>query len=89
VLDAGGTDRKVTMPKQMRADVADALKEIRPLLRRDGGDVELVDVDDAGVVRVRLLGACVDCPSSDFTLTAGIDRRVRSAVPSIVRVERV
>lgn len=64
------------------------LDKLRPFLLRDGGDCELVDVDD-GVVKLRLLGACGTCPSSTITLKAGIERALVEEVPGIIEVEQV
>jgi Fe-S cluster biogenesis protein NfuA len=68
--------------------VEQALDQIRPALRMDGGNVELVDVED-GIAKVRLMGACGGCPMSTMTLKMGIERAVRSAVPEIKSVEAV
>ena len=73
----------------MREKVALALEEIRPLLRSDGGDVELVDVSDDGVVKVRLQGACGGCAMSQITLSRGIEARLKQAIPWVVRVQAV
>jgi Fe-S cluster biogenesis protein NfuA len=70
----------------MREKVERALETIRPALRADGGDVELVDVID-GVVTVRLKGACGGCPMSQLTLTRGVDATIKKAVPEVKRVE--
>ena len=59
---------------------------IRPAIRADGGDIELVDIDEAGVVSVRLLGACVGCPSSSMTLTMGIERNLKEYVSEVTSV---
>ncbi|GAF64920.1 NifU family protein [Alkalihalobacillus trypoxylicola] len=69
--------------------VKEVLDKLRPFLLRDGGDVELVDVDDEGVVHVRLLGACGSCPSSTITLKAGIERALLEEVPGITEIEQV
>ena len=66
----------------MREKVEAALEKIRPALRADGGDVELVDVKD-GVVTVRLTGACGSCPMSTMTLRLGVERVIRKDVPEI------
>lgn len=72
----------------MRERVAEALEFIRPALQNDGGDVELVDVDeDSGVVTVKLVGACGSCPMSQMTLKNGVERILKEAVPEIVSVE--
>jgi Fe-S cluster biogenesis protein NfuA len=62
---------------------------IRPAVQADGGDVELVDLTPAGVVRIRLHGACVGCPSSTVTLKMGIERNLRAHVPEVRSVEAV
>lgn len=69
--------------------VARIIERIRPAVQSDGGDVELVEVRQDGVVRLRLHGACVGCPSSQLTLTMGIERNLREYVPEVVRVEAV
>ena len=73
----------------MREKVVQALDEIRPALQADGGDVELVDITDEGVVQVRLMGACHGCPMSQMTLAAGIEQTIRAHVPDIKGVEAV
>lgn len=72
----------------MREKVENALKNIRPYLMADGGDVELVDVKD-GVVKVRLRGACGGCSMSQMTLKQGIEKAIIKSVPGIKRVEAV
>ena len=72
----------------MREKVEAALKEIRPGLQADGGDVELVDIED-GVVKVRLKGACAGCPMSQMTLTFGIERVLKERIPEVKKVEAV
>ena len=69
--------------------VNDALESIRPYLKADGGNVELVRVTDDGIVEVKLLGACVGCPMSQMTLRAGVERALIREVPGIRRVEAV
>lgn len=67
--------------------VEEALNGIRPALQADGGDVELVDIDDAeGIVRVRLQGACSGCPSAQITLAMGIERAIKEKVPEVKEV---
>ena len=71
----------------MREKIEAALNTIRPYLQADGGDVELVDVNDAeGVVSVRLVGACGGCPMSQMTLANGVERAIRQYVPEVKRV---
>lgn len=72
----------------MKDQVEKALAEIRPQLQADGGDVELIAVDN-GVVRVRLRGACAGCPMSQMTLKEGIERYLKSQVSGVERVEKV
>jgi len=69
-------------------EVQDVLDKLRPFLQRDGGDVELVDVED-GVVKLRLMGACGSCPSSTITLKAGIERALMEEVEGIRDVIQV
>ena len=76
------TDTKLTEPVQ------EVLDKLRPFLLRDGGDCELVDIED-GIVKLRLLGACGTCPSSTITLKAGIERALLEEVPGVVEVEQV
>ena len=72
----------------MRERVEVALDRVRPALRADGGDVELVDVQD-GVVTVRLTGACGSCPMSAMTLRTGVERAIRQEVPEIKKLVAV
>ncbi len=73
----------------MKEEVENALASIRPLLQADGGDVELVDVSDDGIVKVRLKGACGHCPMATMTLKAGIEVRLKALVPSVTSVQSV
>jgi Fe-S cluster biogenesis protein NfuA len=66
-----------------------ALEEVRPHLQADGGDVELVEVTDEGVVKVRLTGACAGCPMRQMTLKGGIETFIKKKVPEIKTVEAV
>ena len=77
------------MAETLSEKVTNALETIRPYLKADGGDVELVQVSDEGIVEVRLTGACVGCPMSQMTLRAGIERALMREVPGIRRVESV
>ena len=70
----------------MKAKVQAAIDKIRPMLQRDGGDVELVDVQD-GVVVVRLRGACAGCPMSQMTLRNGIEKFLKREIPEVVSVQ--
>lgn len=72
----------------MKESVQSVIDQIRPMLQRDGGDVELVDVED-GIVKVRLQGACKGCPMSQMTLKNGIEKFVKQQIPEVVSVESV
>jgi Fe-S cluster biogenesis protein NfuA len=72
----------------MKETVQAAIDKIRPMLQRDGGDVELVDVQD-GVVTVRLRGACAGCPMSQMTLKNGIEKFLKREIPEILAVQAV
>lgn len=69
--------------------VKEIIGEIRPQLQAHGGDVELVEVTDEGVVRVNLTGACAGCPMSTMTLSMGIERALKEKIPKVKRVEAV
>jgi len=73
----------------LREKVESALDEVRPSLQADGGNVELVDVTDEGVVKVKLQGACAGCPMSQMTLSQGIERHLKEIVPEVKKVEAV
>ena len=73
----------------MREKVEAALEKVRPFLQRDGGNVELVDVTDDGVVKVRLTGACGGCPMSTYTLKQGIERSLKQSLPEVKEVVQV
>jgi Fe-S cluster biogenesis protein NfuA len=72
----------------MRENVEKALQKIRPALQADGGDIELIDVQD-GVVKVKLTGACGDCPMSQMTLKQGVERVLKEEVPEVKGLEAV
>lgn len=73
----------------IKEKVTEALDKIRPSLQADGGDVELIDVTDDGVVQVRLQGACAGCPMSQMTLKNGIERYLKQTVPEVKSVENI
>lgn len=73
----------------MKEKVQEALELIRPALQADGGDVELVDVTDDGIVSVRLTGACGSCPMSTMTLKMGIERTLMEKLPEVKEVVQV
>ena len=70
------------------AKVKEELNKIRPFLQMEGGDVELVAIED-DVVKVRLKGACCGCPMSTITLKQGIERKLKEAIPGLKSVEAV
>lgn len=72
----------------MRENVEKALQKIRPALQADGGDIELIDVQD-GIVKVKLTGACGDCPMSQMTLKQGVERVLKEEVPEVKGLEAV
>ena len=72
-----------------RRDVERVLALIRPAVREDGGDIELVETVAPSLVRIRFLGACVGCPSSSITLHHGIERTLRTKLDPTIRVEAV
>jgi len=72
----------------MYDEVLEVLDKLRPFLQRDGGDVDLVDVED-GIVKLRLMGACGSCPSSTITLKAGIERALLEEVEGVQEVMQV
>lgn len=71
----------------MKELVEKALEKIRPALQRDGGDIELIDVSEEGIVQVRLTGACGGCPMSQMTLKMGVERALKQEVPGVTRVD--
>ena len=71
----------------IKEKVQEALNKVRPQLQADGGDVELVDVNEEGVVKVRLTGACGGCPMSQMTLKMGIEKILKQQVPEVSSVE--
>ncbi len=73
----------------MKERVQEVLELVRPALQADGGDVELVDVTDDGIVSVRLTGACGSCPMSTMTLKMGIERTLRDKIPEVKEVVQV
>ena len=84
------TDAPSTTPhRPVRDRVATVIELIRPAVQSDGGDLELVEVTPDGIVRIRLHGACVGCPSSAITLQMGIERNLKAHVPEVRTVEAV
>jgi Fe-S cluster biogenesis protein NfuA len=73
----------------LKEKVENALQKVRPSLQADGGDVQLVDVEPDGTVKVKLMGACGGCPMSQMTLKMGIERILKQNVPEVTGVESV
>ncbi|MCD6311202.1 MAG: NifU family protein [Elusimicrobia bacterium] len=73
----------------MKEKVKEVLEKIKPSLQSHGGDVELVEVTDDGVVKVRLTGACGGCPMSQMTLSMGIEKTLKEEIPGVKKVEAV
>ncbi len=73
----------------IKEHVEKALEEVRPMLQRDGGDVELVGVNEQGDVLVKLRGACSGCPSATITLRQGIERVIMEKVPGVKSVQSI
>lgn len=69
----------------MKERVAEVIEQIRPMLQRDGGDIELLDVID-GVVKVKLTGACGSCPMSTMTLKMGVESALKKEIPEVKEV---
>jgi Fe-S cluster biogenesis protein NfuA len=76
-------------PPNLETKVRAVLDRIRPAVQDDGGDIELVAVQDDGTVQIRFLGACIGCPSSEITLRDGIARSLRESVPEVREVVAV
>lgn len=73
----------------LKEKIEEALEKVRPSLQADGGDVKLIDVDDNGVVKVTLQGACAGCPMSQMTLKMGIEKILKQNVPEVTSVVSV
>jgi len=73
----------------MQEKVQAVLEQVRPMLQRDGGDVELVEVTADNIVKVKLQGACGSCPMSTMTLKMGIEKAIKEQIPEIVEVQQV
>lgn len=75
--------------KKLEIQINHTLDQLRPFLHADGGDMELVEITDEGVARVKLLGACSDCSMSLMTLKAGLEEAVKKVSPEITAVEAI
>jgi len=72
-----------------KEQVEGVLDKVRPMLQRDGGDVELLEVDEDGTVKVRLVGACGGCPMATLTLKRGIEAKLKEEIPDVKEVVAV
>lgn len=77
------------MNSDLKSKVEAAINDIRPFLVADGGNIELIDIKEGKIARVKLLGACSNCSMSPMTMKAGVEESIRKAVPEIVSVEAV
>ncbi|MFN3550620.1 MAG: NifU family protein [Endomicrobiia bacterium] len=77
------------MNQEIKEKIRQKIEEIRPMLQRDGGDVELVDITDDGVVKVKLQGSCAHCAMSIMTLKLGIEGYLKKNIPEVKSVEDV
>lgn len=73
----------------LKERIESEIEKIRPSLQADGGDIELVNVTDEGVVNVKLKGACAGCPMSQMTLKQGVERFLKESIPEVASVESV
>jgi Fe-S cluster biogenesis protein NfuA len=75
----------MNLEDSMKERVAEVIEQIRPMLQRDGGDIQLIDVVD-GVVKVKLTGACGSCPMSTMTLKMGVESTLKKEIPEVKEV---
>ncbi len=73
----------------MKEKVQKIIEELRPSIQMDGGDLELVEITDEGIVKVRLQGACAHCPMSSLTLKHYVETKIKKEIPEIKSVEAV
>ena len=81
--DSGNQEQQGDLTERVKG----VLELMRPMIQEDDGDIELVEVTSEGVVRIRFMGACIDCPSSANTLHNGIERMLKQRVPEVSGVE--
>jgi Fe-S cluster biogenesis protein NfuA len=73
----------------MKEKVQEVINEIRPNLQADGGDIDLVDVTEDGIVKVKLRGACSGCPGAAMTLKMGVERILKERIPEVTGIENL
>ena len=76
-------------PEQLKANIEKALDEIRPFLQSDGGDINLLSIDDGKLVKVQLVGACTSCSVNQMTLKSGVEMTIKKYAPQIEQVVNV
>jgi len=81
--------KKMIIDEKMLKRINNVIEEIRPILRADGGDLELVNVTEDGTVRIRRVGTCAGCPMSTMTLAMVVKRTLKERLPEIKKVETV
>ena len=81
------TDDANQSQESLYKEVAEVIELIRPSIQADGGDIELVAVDEDGIVSVRFLGACIGCPSLDMTLQGGIETMLKERISAVTQVQ--
>ncbi|SDG88832.1 Fe-S cluster biogenesis protein NfuA, 4Fe-4S-binding domain [Psychroflexus sediminis] len=72
--------------QELRKSIETALDEIRPFLKSDGGDIELISIEDDSLVKVQLMGTCVDCTVNQMTLKSGVEMTIKKHAPQIKEV---
>lgn len=77
------------MDKTVKEKVEEILGQIRPQLQADGGDIQLIEITEEGVVRVELRGACGSCPHSKITLKQGVEATLKRFIPEVQSVEDI
>jgi len=77
------------MIEELKKSVEKALDEIRPFLQNDGGDINLLSIEDGKIVKVQLVGACVDCSVNQMTLKSGVEMTIKKYAPQIEQVINV
>ncbi len=75
--------------QDLKSNVEKALEEIRPFLKNDGGDISLIDIEDKKLVKVQLMGTCVDCSVNQMTLKSGVEMTIKKHAPQIEKVVNV
>ena len=75
--------------QELQQKIENALDEIRPFLKNDGGDISLIDIEDEKLVKVQLLGTCVDCSVNQMTLKSGVETTIKRYAPQIEKVVNI